>query len=200
MVKYYSERKVYKFIIGDFRNSWNRIAELPPRSGINRGNYMFGLVAMNLLEFICRLCQTDPSKKALLDFSNELNKIEPKYFTHLPNDPNAKSLLKINRKDYTLPYLNSNNNDNLLLTAIYDLIRNGVAHQYDQPIVDLLLDGKKFYVIVTGPRFGGHIDGRMRKSPFHLSCKLDTNGNIGLKVYPDILLRDFQKAVVYSEI
>jgi hypothetical protein len=86
------------------------------------------------------------------------------------------------------------------LTAIYDLIRNGVAHQYDQPIVDLLLDGKKFYVIVTGPRFGRYIDGRMRRNPLHLSYKLDTDGNIGLKVYPDILLRDFKKAVEQSKI
>jgi hypothetical protein len=98
---------------------------------------MFGFMAMNLLEFICRLCQTDPNKKALLDFSNELNRIEPKYFTHLPNDSKASKLLGINRSGFTLPYLDPNNNDNLLLTAIYDLIRNGVAHQYDQPIVDL---------------------------------------------------------------
>lgn len=81
MIKYYPERKVFKFIIGDFRNSWNRLAEIP-RSGINRGNYMFGFMAMNLLEFICRLCQTDPNKKALPNFSNELNRIEPGYFTH----------------------------------------------------------------------------------------------------------------------
>jgi hypothetical protein len=107
---------------------------------------MFGFIAMNLLEFICRLCQADPNKKALLDFSNELNKIEPEYFTHLPNDPKANKLLGINRDSFTLSYLDPKNNDNLLLTAIYDLIRNGVAHQYDQPIVDLLLDGKKFYL------------------------------------------------------
>jgi hypothetical protein len=184
--------------MGDFENSWNCLAELP-RSGINRGNYMFGLMAMNLLEFICRLCQADPSKKALLDFSKELNKIEHKYFTHLSNDPNANNLLGINRKGFTLPYLNPNNNDNLLLTAIYDLIRNGVAHQYDQPIVDLLLDGKKFYVIVIGPKFGRRIDGR-RRNPHHLSCKLDPNGNIGMKVYPNFLLLDFKEAVEQSKI
>jgi hypothetical protein len=160
---------------------------------------MFGFMAMNFLEFICRLCQADPSKKALLDFSNELYKIKPKYFTHLPNDPKNK-LLEIKRGGFTLPYLNPKNNDNLLLTVIYDLIRNGVAHQYDQPIVDLLLDAKKLCVIVTGPGFRRQIDGRRRRDPLHLSCELDTDGNIGLKVYPDILLRDFKKAVKQSKI
>jgi hypothetical protein len=160
---------------------------------------MFGFMAMNLLEFICRLCNADPSNTALLNFSVELKKIEPKYFTHLPNDP-SNSLLRIKKNGFTLPYVDPNNKNNLLLTAIYDLIRNGVAHQYDQPIVDLLLDKKKFYVIVTGAKFGRRIDGRMSRNPLHLSCKIDTDGNIGLNVCPDILLRDFKKAVEQSKI
>ena len=52
---------------------------------IGRGNFIFAFKAMNLLEFACRICDSDPSENASTDFSSNLFGTEKRHFTHLPN-------------------------------------------------------------------------------------------------------------------
>jgi hypothetical protein len=106
---------------------------------------MFGRQAMNLLEFACRLYEDDPTGQARIDFSKELNSIESRYFTTLPS-PSTST------KEFTLPHLGNTNGD-LLLWSLFDLIRHGLAHQYQQIIVDLN-DGHHHFVQLTGASLG----------------------------------------------
>src|SRR6266487_995060 len=134
MVQNLDRDKIYEFITRDFRGAWDSVAANPDQD-IGRGNFMFAFQAMNLLEFGSRLCVDD--NKLLQDFSYELYQINQKYFTVLPG-PCALTT------EFDLPHI-GNHMDDSLLCAIFDLIRNGVAHQYQQIIVDLA-DKKRFYV------------------------------------------------------
>jgi hypothetical protein len=121
MVTNLTPEKIHLFIVEDFKGAWNSIAaNSDPKIG--RANFMFARQAMNLLEFAARLCHTDPSFVALRDFSTELKNIEAKYFTLLPGKSQHPS-------DFILPYTSSSN-ETSLLAVLYDLIRNGLAHQY----------------------------------------------------------------------
>lgn len=149
---------------------------------------MFGRQAMNLLELAARLCDGDPTGSALTTLSTELEKIEPKYFTALPSPCPAPS-------DFTLPH-DGNTIGSLLLWAMFDLIRHGLAHQYQQIIVNLT-DGKKFYIQLTGAGIGRSLSAvrRKRRPDAHLAYFVDSDGDVGLKVMPEILFIDFERAI-----
>ena len=115
--------------MGDFIGAWNSLAANPDNN-IARGNFMFGRQAMNLLEFAARLYKNDATGNAIRDYSSELFKIESKYFTSLPS-PCASAT------DFVLPH-NRNTSGNLLLWALFDLVRHGLAHQYQQLSVSLI--------------------------------------------------------------
>jgi|SRR6266496_4501261 len=83
MVQNLTAENIYRFIVDDFKGSWNSVASNSDQ-GIGRGNFMFASQAMSLLEFAARLCASDTSGKIHGNFSNNLNNIEPKYFTSLP--------------------------------------------------------------------------------------------------------------------
>lgn len=115
-------------------------------------------MAMNLLEYICRLCMSDSN--ALRGFSEELNKIEPKYFIHLPvNLAQSRDRLDlgIKRIGFTLPYKDEQDRDKLLVTLLFDLIRNGIGHQYQQIVVDLN-NGANFFITLDGPSYKNTIN------------------------------------------
>ncbi|HYM14848.1 MAG TPA: hypothetical protein VEZ14_04765, partial [Dehalococcoidia bacterium] len=82
MPQYLSPAIAYGFIVGDFREAWNSLCWNPLAR--NRGNFLFGLLAMTLLEWSCRLASADQTGQALADYSRALAAIEPRYFTLLP--------------------------------------------------------------------------------------------------------------------
>lgn len=94
MVKNLTPENICHLIVSDFEGAWDSVAL--NLSEIGRGNFMFARQAMNLLEFASILCESDSTKKSLPSLSDELKKIEPRYFTDLPG-PCAKT------KDFTLP-------------------------------------------------------------------------------------------------
>ncbi|HZD34224.1 MAG TPA: hypothetical protein VE130_03380 [Nitrososphaeraceae archaeon] len=199
MVVNLSSEIALTLMIKDFKGAWNTLAGLKDHR-IGRGNFIFGFMAMNLLEFICRLCRSDPTRKTLRDFSNNLNTIESKYFTHIPSSlPKGSGILNLNvrRDDFTLPYLDDQNKNNMLLTLLYDLIRNGVGHQYQQLVVDLK-NGGNFFITIDGPFYGNIIN--KDKRYHHLFCRIEKNGDINLTVFPQILLVDFEDAVKQSKL
>ncbi len=119
---------IYQFIKGDFTSLWDSLAL--NKNPSNGGNFTFALLDMILLEFVARYCSADKSGKAITDFSSKLNEIEPKYFTEIPNFSASKTIKKLR-----LPSLNGNYNE--LIHLLFDLIRNGQAHHYQQIIADL---------------------------------------------------------------
>ncbi|MGB6671888.1 MAG: hypothetical protein WBE34_05595 [Candidatus Nitrosopolaris sp.] len=66
---------------------------------------MFALQVMNLLKFASRLCAND--SKLLNNFSNEIDRIDPKYFTLLPGPCGLTA-------EFDLPYIVNNKGDSLL--------------------------------------------------------------------------------------
>ena len=132
-----TKQEIFQFIIGDFRAAWNALTTIPRRKirDRSRGNFMFARQAMNLLEAAALLCSADPGSRtvpctgALKGFSDALHEIDPLYFTELPgpcSDP----------RDFRLPFRGSSPRSEMIW-AMYDLIRNGLAHQYQQTIVEL---------------------------------------------------------------
>lgn len=192
MVKDLDPIDIHRFIANDFSGAWDSIANNVDPT-IARGNFMFASQGMTLLEFIARLCSTDRSTHALNDYSNELFGIESKYFTELPS-PCAHT------SDFELPS-RGNTSGNLLLWALFDLIRNGLAHQYQQIIVDLN-DENQFYFTLTGPEVGRSLNAvRFTSRPDkHLGYRINSDNDVQMQVFPEILFFDFEDALNSSGI
>src|SRR5918994_6092409 len=173
MVSDLTVQEIHDFISKDFVGAWDSMA-LNSDKNIGRGNFMFARQAMNLLEFACRLYGSN--SKIRTQFSTELKKTEPRYFARLPS-PCA------DLKEFTLPHLRNKSGD-LLLWALFDLIRNGLAHQYQQITVKLK-GRRKFFIELTGAKEGRHLD-TVRKSRHasHLDYFIDKDGDIGVRIYP----------------
>ena len=187
MVQNLNPNEIYQFIVSDFRGAWDSIAANYNQS-IGRGNFMFAFQAMNLLEFASRLCDND--SKLLNNFSNEINRIDPKYFTLLPGPCGLTT-------EFDLPYIVNNKGDSLLC-AFFDLIRNGLGHQYQQIIVDLT-NKKHFYVSLSGAERDRYLNVIAKsRSPRHLAYTIDSDGDLGLALCPGDLFLDFEKAIVKS--
>src|SRR5271157_898100 len=192
---------IFDFITGDFRDGWGALTKVGRREAGARGNFMFARQAMNLLEAAALLCSTDPASTAIpctgamKDFSDALYAIDSLYFTRLPG-PVAEF------KEFRLPFQGTAPGSELLW-ALYDLIRNGLAHQYQQAIVELNDPGP------TKVHFGIELTGAMpkltlekaaaRRPRKHLGYKWEA-GDLWLHVRTDRLFVDIEKAVNESGI
>jgi hypothetical protein len=189
MVNNLDANNLHHLITVDFNDVWNSVAANP--DPIGRGNLMFARQAMTLLEFACRLCHNDAS--ALTDFSNALHVIEPKYFTRMPSicaNPDA---------EFTLPFIGNPIGD-LLLWALFDQTRHGLAHQYQQIIANLT-DGKKFFIELYGADHLRTLQSiQNARTTDHLAYCVDTDKDIGLKVDPAVLFLDFRSAIANSNL
>ncbi len=185
-----SPKERFNMIVFDFKESWNSLAS--NKSAGARGNFMFALQSMILLEFASRLCNSDSAGKALQDLSNALHSRDPRYFTPLP-----QNCCKTN--EFTLPYYGLNK-ERQLLWVIFDLIRNGQAHQYQQILVQLS-DGMHFGISLTGPAFGRHLSKTIKsRSRRHLSFSRDQDNDIWLAVYPDVLFLDLKRSIMKANL
>jgi hypothetical protein len=185
MVRNLEPDEIYNFIVSDFEGAWDSIAA-NPNPNIGRGNFIFARQAMNLLEFAARLYGKDVKIHA--KFSSELKNIEPKYFTRLPS-PCAVP------KDLILPH-NGETSGRTLLWALFDLIRHGLAHQYQQIVVGLS-DFKQFYIsLALGADYGRYLSVTQGLRPLkHLAYRFDSDGDLELKLYPDTLFIDIKNAI-----
>lgn len=183
-----SPQTIYQFIVHDFEDAWNSLAWNPTARG--RGSFLFGQLAMVLLEFAARLCFTDSSGRALSDLSQALFRVELKYSTRLPS-PCADF------QEFDLPY-NSSKGDELLW-ALFDLVRNGQAHQYQQILVDLM-DGVDWQISLTGAEIGRHLQlvSRSPRPVTHLGYSRDQQGDLWLTIHPDVLFLDLRDAIAQS--
>jgi hypothetical protein len=177
------------FVIGDFATSWDAVASTPDDRAPSRCNFMFGKQTMVLLELACRACSTDKTNAALTEFGAALNATDPRYFWRLPGT--FKTV-----KGVELPTVAGVPANEHVLGGIFDLIRNGQAHQYQQ-IPALLADGVSFGVTLTGAVYGLTLveSGKPGRQGDHLFEEFDSSGNLWLKVRPDVLFRDLRGAV-----
>jgi hypothetical protein len=175
---------IINFIIGDFESAWDAIAHLP--GPIPRGNFLFAMQVLTLLEVACRLCKQD--KKAHQDFSKELAKRDPRYFTPLPGVCQYP-------KEFDLPSQSATPACELI-AVLFDLIRNGQAHQYQQIRVEL--EGKKnFQFSLTGAEHQLYLHRSFAggRPAQHLAAQVDEDGDIWITVCTDILFLDIRDSI-----
>jgi hypothetical protein len=137
--------EVYRFICNDFETAWNGVAATPDGPTRGGGNFLFAAQSMILLEWICRLCAGDDTGDALADFSRSLQAVRPAYFAGLPTKIGGNaSDVPLPRPPTPLPV-----DETPLLWLLFDVVRNGLVHQYQQ-IISELPDGR-VYISVGGP-------------------------------------------------
>jgi hypothetical protein len=188
MVRDMSKQDVYKAIVSDFEWTWNAMAA--DRVAVGRGNFMFARQAVTLLEWAARLASGGEQRGALRRFSAAMYELEPKYFTRLPG-PCADN------RDLELPSVGPDG-PNQLLWALFDLMRHGGAHQYQQ-MSARLVNRRSLAISIHGAPFGETL-GRVRRHDLHLACPYDRQGNVWVNIYPDTLFLDVRDAIVASRL
>jgi hypothetical protein len=172
--------------VDDFEAAWGAL--IARKRPIARGNFMFALMAMILLEFACRICAKDKSGKKLGDLTAELARIEPHYFTKLPGPCGSTG-------EFNLP---GPHPESSLLGMMFDLIRNGKAHQYQSAVVTLS-DGE-VDLDLTGAVPGRELNKPGRRRPAkHMRYKKSASG-LSLYIRTDQLFLDIKRAIVRSRI
>jgi hypothetical protein len=183
-----SANTIFSFIVGDFEAAWSALVARKGRHA-GGGNFMFALLSMILLEFACRVCAKDKTNKKLTNLTDALSKIEPRYFTPLPGGWGATS-------HFVLPGANPQCH---LLGMMFDLIRNGKAHQYQSAIVTLS-DGEVDIDLTGAASDRGLTKPGRRRPTKHLRYKVSYSGDLCLYVRTDQLFLDFKRAIENSQI
>ena len=190
--------KIYYLLKQDFESMWNCLAQKENKE-IARGNFNFALLDMILLEFISRYCNMDETGKTLEEFSYVLYDINKKYFIKLP----LSEKIKLN---FNLPYhskperiVNRKYANDELLWVLFDLIRNGKAHNY-QEIIGKFEDGHYLLISISGPEYGLTLDKIKTKSRHLEHGIIYDNNDIVIYFRPEIMFQDLIEAVEKSEI
>lgn len=171
------------FLIGDFESAWSALEKTS--SDANRGNFMFALMAMVLLEVACRFCEDDP--RNLQRLKDELKGREPRYFTELPGRcPDTTG--------FTLPATSRARERRELLHFMFDVIRNGLAHKFGQKALHLS-DGRLQFALTgatPGVQLVQNVGAPARAE--HLSTHRE-GPDLWIKVRTDVLFVDVREAV-----
>lgn len=179
-------KTIFSFITGDFRCAWDALAREPDAS--NRGNFLFALQVMIALEWVMRFCSQDDSlQKRFLD---ELENIDSRYFTKLPGGPSKPPFPRLGDESKTH-----------LIWVIFDILRNGQAHQYEQVIVRLP-GSESFTVAIAG---GANPGLDLASVPKRISRKKylgfrEESGHGWIYLHVGLLFLDIEKAVTKSGI
>lgn len=185
------------FIRADFRAAWDAVACLPAEIGA-RGNFIFARQAMSLIELAGRTCAADPSGQALTDLSRRLEAIDPRCFALLPG-PCARPGRNRGQVEWTLPFNPAAQPyEAQLLWALFDLVRHGQAHQYQQIMVKLN-DGTIWGVSLTGAAPGRTLSTVQGSRPAdHLSQLPGDDGSLWLVIRPEVMFLDFEAATAQA--
>jgi hypothetical protein len=175
------------FVQGDFEAAWNALVTV--REATWRGNFLFARQAMLLLEIACRLCHSDSSGDALQALSIELERRDSRYFVRLPGSCAADP------RDFRLPFRGSDPSHQFV-SLLFDLIRNGQAHQYQQ-IPVLLADGQTFQLGLTGAESGRSLDTVLAKDrpADHLELQILDSGGLWVRIRTDVLYLDIRDSI-----
>ena len=188
--------EIVKFIIGDFEDAWDAVAGTPPKRqpdgsmGLARGNFMFARQAMTLLEVACRLCFADPSGAAMKDFTDQIERRDRRYFTTLPGTCwSTQGPVEFHLPSRSTPPYSD------LLPALFDVIRNGQVHQYQQIRVQLS-DSRDFAVSLTGAEHGLLLSHSLAggRPAQHLRAR-NVGGDLEMDIRPDTLFLDVRDSL-----
>jgi hypothetical protein len=187
------------FICADFRATWDAVAGLPAEVG-SRGNFMFARQAMSLIELAGRTAAADSSGRALTDLSHAQEAIDRRYFTLLPG-PCARPGMNRGQVEWTLPLKPSAQpQEAQLLWALFDLVRHGQAHQYQQIMVELN-DMTIWGISLTGAVPGRTLASVEAARPGdHLSQMPGDDGSLWLVVRPEVMFLDFESAMEQARV
>jgi hypothetical protein len=163
----------YDAITGDFQAAWDALAAVDAAEP-HRGNYMFCRQAMMLLEWMCRLTRNAPKVRDA--FGTELKKLDARYFTPLPGVAMTVD------GEFRLP--GNPFPKQPLIWLLFDLVRHGQAHQYDNIILSRS-DGN-FDVGLSGARHGLTLNAILEggRDPQHLAYRRTGGAGTG-----DLVLR-----------
>jgi hypothetical protein len=176
---------IYENLTHDFEAAWNGIARSIDLN-VGRGNFLFAFLSTLLLEWICRVCTHDASGIYIGRMAKELEAIDPLYFTELAHCSISPP------QQFKLP-ITAGKKGPILLWALFDLIRNGQAHQYQQIPAQLSHD-RYLWIAITGADKGTEIPVKARPSD-HLGFCSYRDGNVGIKLYPQIFFTDISAAI-----
>jgi hypothetical protein len=172
---------IFKFITGDFEVAWKAITK-----GGGGCNYLLGLLAMIFLEWVMNICKLDETEKAHKRFFEELNLLDQRYFVRLPAPYGNKP------PSFFPSPINGVPKAQVFLVMLFDLVRNGTAHSYDQ--VAYLADGKHLLAKMLGARPGQSLDNLESKyRERHLTSEFDGDGVL-TTVHSGLLYLDLKKA------
>lgn len=185
-----SARLLYRFITSDFESAWAALVAFEPKPPhLGRGNMLFARQAMSLLEFACRLYNESADARA--EFSKALFEIDRRYFTQLPGP-----CTEIKGRAVLLPFhpeIGPDSADRTLLTALFDIVRHGLAHQY-QSITVQLADGRVLAASVSGVKFGHDLGTNLRRE-LYLGYVIAEHDDVLVRLYPDVLYLDVKDAI-----
>jgi hypothetical protein len=187
MIPHHTDSDVFSFMEGDFRCCWDALAGKSKAEADNRGNFLFALQAAILLEWVARLCTNQTVRE---DFASALESIDKRYFIDLPGPCQRAG------RDFDFPGLPGKAPQESLLAALWDIIRNGLAHEYQDIIVNLTC-GKQWGLKIKGVLPGltlAKVD-RMRGTLQHLDFEVTQAGDLVLGVHPGIFFLDICAAV-----
>lgn len=188
-----------RFIRADFRAAWDAVASLPTEVGA-RGNFMFARQAMSLIELAGRTCSADSTGRVLTSLSQALEAIDARYFTLLPG-PCARPGMNRGHVEWTLPFkASAKPHKAQLLWALFDLVRHGQAHQYQQIMVELN-DATIWGISLTGAVAGRTLATVQAARPSdHLSQMPGDDGSLWLVVRPEVMFLDFESAIARARV
>jgi hypothetical protein len=182
-------KKIYDIITGDFEQLWNSLSS--KQSEIYKGNFTFALLDMIFIEFISRFCKSDVTGNKLNRFSNCLYNIDKRYFGELVGWEGIRS-----DREYTIPFKHKEGKE--ILCLLFELIRNGEAHYYQQIVADLQ-DGV-IIIRISGANFDLS---RVSSRSGHLDVQgtiISEKNVILIQFRPEVLFLDLKKAVECSQI
>jgi hypothetical protein len=184
-------KEIYNFITGDFEQFWNALSSIS--GSISRGNFAFALLDMILVEFISRFCKQDSTGVLLRNFSNCLYSIDKRYFGIVSGWNGLKS-----SNEFTIPFKSQEGKE--ILCLMFDSIRNGEAHQYQQIIAEL--QDSILLIRISGADYGLNLAGNISRSG-HLDGQLSQNSEkkiLLIQFRPEVMFLDLKRAVECSQL
>jgi hypothetical protein len=175
---------VRRGFVSDFYDSWDSLAA--SRTATGRGNFMYAFMATNYLEWAARVASQNHAVAVRL--ASELYGSDGHYFAKLPPGWPTKPAK-------WFPPSKDGNQDHWLW-VVFDLVRNGIAHRYQQMDADLA-DGH-FRVLLVGAEKRAFRPGGVRPPthfrPFEVKAPTGTNYLV-MRLFPDVLFSDVDTAV-----
>lgn len=185
------------FFINDYRSQWNALSKVSVEEMSGRSNFVFAKESMRLLELICRSIRT--SRESLDAYSAALKNRNPAYFIHLPAFQSYKpqGITTVSKGTFSEVHLpRCPSGKPILLWLLFDLLRNGIAHDGLQNT--LVVNNERIYLGISGtPHMGSlavHDGERRLRNLRYLKAEKQ------IIVFPEALFLDFAWALKASNV